>query len=509
MANVRTHIRASLAFDHRSVALFRILCGLLVIADVLSQAPYLVDLYTDQGILPRELIVLNYPGNFSLYLADGSLAWVVFLNIIQFVFGSMLITGYHPRWAGFGAYVLLVSAWYRNWLVVNFGDLLFMQLLFLSVFLPVGVARESDRREQDGVLSFWVLAYTAEVICLYFFSYLFKDHPIWREDFTAIYYALRLDAFTTPIGLWMSQFPALEKFATIFTVYVEAFAVWGLILSWLAGRRWWMVRMLVISLFWGLHFGILLTLKVGFFPYCCLIMWTVFIPGIVWDKIFVPVRNLHLTVRLPRFLTHCLVCLYQRHTYAGNENGRIFTYLWELAGAFALVTIIVWNLSTVKRFNVGPGIFGDAIRAVYLTNKWAMYSPFPKRVNNWIEVTGELSDGSRLDLLTGTRNFTDTRYEEILKSQRHFRMEKMLSHVSMSVEYAPHYAAYLCRNWNERGNGWEKDKGLVTVEVGSYYQRNLPNDERTIIRRSYLLRHGCGEKVTKKINPKKESILEF
>lgn len=56
-----------------------------------------------------------------------------------------------------------------------------------------------------------------QVISIYLFSYFLKTHEWWRKDYTAAYYALRLDFFRRPLGDFLLMFPELLRFLTFST----------------------------------------------------------------------------------------------------------------------------------------------------------------------------------------------------------------------------------------------------------------------------------------------------
>jgi hypothetical protein len=121
------------------------------------------------------------------------------------------------------------------------------------------------------------------VFAIYFVSYILKDHPVWRKDFTAVFFSSRLDIFATSFSVWLRDYPFIQKLTTIFTIYLEFFGPLLLVFSFILGKFWWVGRLLVIALFLGLHVGIILTMKIGVFPYLCLVMWLVFLPPQFWD----------------------------------------------------------------------------------------------------------------------------------------------------------------------------------------------------------------------------------
>ena len=61
------------SLDLRSLALFRICLGLILIADLIVRAEHLEDYYTDLGVLPRSFLIDNYlhPCQWSFHLLSG------------------------------------------------------------------------------------------------------------------------------------------------------------------------------------------------------------------------------------------------------------------------------------------------------------------------------------------------------------------------------------------------------------------------------------------------------
>lgn len=287
-------LKKSLGFDYRSLALYRMLMGVVVMADVGYRIPDLVNFYTDVGLVPRSTFVseMGMPWSFSFHLANGSTGFALAMFAIHFIFGLMLLFGFKTRWAMIGAYVMTVSVHNRNWLVNNGGDDILRALLFISMFLPLNKCFSLDsalRRDKtplkDVHISTWGWMYYFQVFAIYYVSYLLKDHPIWRSDYTAVFYSARLDIFASPIGFWIRNYPTLMKISTWFTIMLEHLGPIFLVCSFAFGKFWWIVRIIVITLFWGLHFGIIATMWIGVFPWLCLVMWIIFLPGPFWDKL--------------------------------------------------------------------------------------------------------------------------------------------------------------------------------------------------------------------------------
>lgn len=292
--NILRNIIKTYGFDYRSLALYRFLMGMIVMADVVYRIPDLVNFYTDQGLVPRSTFMseMGMPWSLSFHFANGSIGFAAVMFAIHFLFGLMLMVGYKSRWAIIGAFLMTVSVHNRNWLVNNGGDDILRAILFISIFLPLNkcfsidsALRQDKEPLKDVHISTWGWMYFLQVFAIYYVSYLLKNHPMWRSDFTAVYYATRLDIFSSPFGFWLRQFPMMATLSTIFTIGLEFLGPLLLVFSFVFGRFWWVARLLVIALFWGLHVGIIATMLIGVFPFTCLVMWLIFLPTPFWEKI--------------------------------------------------------------------------------------------------------------------------------------------------------------------------------------------------------------------------------
>lgn len=287
------NLKKTFSFDDRSMALYRFLIGIIIMADVVYRWEDLTNFYTDIGLIPRATFVgeMSMPWSFSLHLANGSLLFAVIMFSIHFLCGLMVSVGYKTRWAMFGAWILTVSVHNRNWLVNNGGDDVLRAILFLSIFLPlnrcfsIDSAMEREKKDTKDYFSTWVLAFFLQVFVIYFVSYVLKDSDIWRKHFTAVFFSSRLDIFATPFGIWLRDYPFIGQVITFFSIYLEWLGPLLLFGAFLFGRFWWVVRLLLVVLFIGFHFGIFLTMNIGLFTFICEAMWLLFLPGPFWDRI--------------------------------------------------------------------------------------------------------------------------------------------------------------------------------------------------------------------------------
>jgi hypothetical protein len=131
--------------DLRSLAALRMVLALVVLANLVNGASSLSALYTDDGVLPRQ-ILLNEMNRwqFSLNLINGTLFVQTLLFGIAAVAALALLAGYRTRLMTAVVWVMMLSIQARNPFVLNAADTLLRLLLFWSIFLPLGARWSVD-----------------------------------------------------------------------------------------------------------------------------------------------------------------------------------------------------------------------------------------------------------------------------------------------------------------------------------------------------------------------------
>ncbi|RQG98045.1 hypothetical protein [Natrarchaeobius chitinivorans] len=137
---LRDTLERRVGIDQRALATFRITLGVVLLFDVVHRSRNLVAFYTDDGVLPRAVHLegAGWDGVYSLHSLSGEPWFQAFLFGLSAILAVALIAGYRPRLAAALSLILLVSVHLRNPHVLNGADRLFRELLFLSIFLPIG-----------------------------------------------------------------------------------------------------------------------------------------------------------------------------------------------------------------------------------------------------------------------------------------------------------------------------------------------------------------------------------
>lgn len=288
--------------DLRTLAVLRILTGILVLWTIALLYRDVVPFFTDQGVYPREywLETRRNAYIFSLHMVRGELWWQNLLFGIHAIFATMLIFGHRTRMATIGTWVLLVSLMARNPLIITGADTLLCCIALWGIFVPWGARFSIDGALNTvtsipkGVVSFGTAGLILQMPLVYFFSALLKTtDPSWHSNYTAVGYALApewVTGFGAFVGahqpFWMSQFLTGVTIAIEFAAPILAFFPLLLFVRPEVRRRWLeRFRWVALMSFLGLQFGLLLTIAIGLFPLVSTLGILVLLPASFWDRI--------------------------------------------------------------------------------------------------------------------------------------------------------------------------------------------------------------------------------
>ncbi|MDB5977860.1 MAG: hypothetical protein JWR07_4620, partial [Nevskia sp.] len=284
---LRSRLPLMFGIDLRTLALFRAALGAVLFVDLCCRMGGAGSLYSDGGVLPRSwLAAYGESWRASLYLANGQTWFAIALLALQAVAALALFLGWRTRLAAVLCFVLEASLLNRNELVLNGGDVLLACLLFWSLFLPLGARWSVDAAlsklpppQDHQYLSWASAALLVQVLSVYFFGAILQNGAEWWPEGSAVYYALQLERYATPTGLWLRQYADLLPALTYAIWFTELFGAL-LVFSPVLGRP---LRFLVMLLLAALQLGLLLCLELGNFPYVSLAALTVLAGGWIWD----------------------------------------------------------------------------------------------------------------------------------------------------------------------------------------------------------------------------------
>lgn len=255
--------------DTRSLALFRIVLGALVLVDTLWRLPFLRDFMTDEGVLPRALLVDSDFSDFwiSLHLGSGNMTGQLVLSGLLAAFAVGLMTGWRTPWMVAGCWVLLNSLHARNPFVNDRGDMQLALLLFWAFFLPLNAHWSLDqklgRSSLGGSKGVAAAGLVLQFAWIYLFAGLLKTGDFWLARGDGLKFSLLSPMFSTGVAEWLLQFGDSKlRFLNYGVVAGELLVAFLLLCPVMVG----MTRQVAVGLLAIFHIGVLFLFQLGLFP---------------------------------------------------------------------------------------------------------------------------------------------------------------------------------------------------------------------------------------------------
>jgi hypothetical protein len=386
--------------------------------------------------------------------------WAVQLGLllIAIVFAVGVTVGYRTRLCVAASWFLLSSLQVRNPAILQGGDDLLRLLLFWSIFVPLNggcsldqALNPSTRPPEDAHMSWGSQALMLQLCFMYWFTAALKWHPVWISEGSAVYYALNLDAFTTPFGRFLLRFPELLRLLTHGTVLLEFF---GPFLAFSPVRHG-LSRLLVVLMFICFHAGLGLVMHLGNFPWICAAAWLMFLPAEFWERAerwgggkvhgWVAVHGLR-SLTLHRLATPPP----PRYRVGAVSHAIVFS------GA---LLVLAWNLSILPGVGIRIPVTWRRIASLtQLRQNWGMFAPFPSTADGWYDMEGITISGARVDLWRGEGEPNDEKPADVGRTYRNTAWRKYLVNIwyDKYTGHRPYFGRYLCRKWNEEHAGAQR-----------------------------------------------------
>ncbi len=462
-----------LSTDFRSLAVFRMGIGCLVMIDALLRLRDLTFHYSDLGVISiavaRASLEQRVPGAWSLAFLHGSPWWCGILLGILALSGIGLAIGWRSKWLTLICWLLIVSIHYRNPFVLNGGDTLLRLLLFWSLWLPLGRVWSVDAHRK-GEKTFHgevnVSPLILQICLMYWCSAIFKTHPVWREHGTALDHVAHLGSYTFSWAEHLWRYPGLTKSLTFITLWLEQAGPALLFVSFWRGP----IRTLLATAFISFHLGIAALMNIGLFPFVCAVAWLGLLPGEFWQWINSQFRFPH-----------------QRRvvsSYWNQPRKGAWLRIWHgtLYGTMALSLLINFISLNPERY---AWMFHPSLRftsnVLHLKQKWRLFANRPTTRDGWFVTEAVFEDGRTGDLLNQGDPVSWARPPSIRKTFANTRWRKLwlnsFHHRNPSVINGLHQ--WLLRDW-ERRNG-RKIVSLKIFFVLEDYLHPEDNEQRITI----------------------------
>ncbi len=251
----------------RPLGVFRIVFGLVMLANLAFMAFDLDYWYTNAGLLQgHEPTELAGPYRTSLLLWIQDPIWVRLFFAATAIVACIYTVGWHTRIAGVFLYLMTLSIHHRNLLTNSGADSLVLVTTFYMMLAPSGAAFSLDairaRRKRGTLAEPLIIPWAQRLIqfqisLIYFTTAMFKCNGSSWLNGTALHYVLLNTEVGRPFLAWLTAYPVtlnLMTFAVLFVEFALAF------LLWFRPTRPWAILSGV-----GLHVGILFSVNIPIF----------------------------------------------------------------------------------------------------------------------------------------------------------------------------------------------------------------------------------------------------
>ncbi|WP_437876238.1 hypothetical protein [Sorangium sp. So ce513] len=285
--------------DVRTLGLFRLVLGALLMGDCLRHWAEASWIYSNEGVLTNHYHLFHPSSgyNFSLYHAFSSLGEVHVAFALSFVCFFCFFIGWHTRLFSILSFILVTSRDSRIVMIENGGYVVVNLITCWAMFMPTGrrfsvdalirsyrerqertAADLADRRRpawaEQPYVSGIVLLAILNLATIYYFNVVNKSGQIWRRGET-VHYVLHLDRMVTGLAVVAREYlPYWTKQGITWGVLVLE----ALLVPWILspyGRR--VTRPLAMGGMWGLHGSFGVMMRLGPFSWF-MIAWSFLLP---------------------------------------------------------------------------------------------------------------------------------------------------------------------------------------------------------------------------------------
>lgn len=475
--------------DLRSIAVFRVMFGSIMLFDIVSRIPYAELFLSDYGALSRSdlLAVMDRPWAFSVYMMFGETSQVVFLLLVNACLAILLVFGLWTRFASVACWVMLLSLQHRNPLILNGGDTLFSIYAFWMMFLPLNARWSIDsllaKREgtafvlHDGNRYLGVpgAAIILQTVFVYLFTVILKTGSLWASG-DVVSYVIRNQSLIKRAALWLQDFESWHVFLSRGTYHWEWF---GCLLLFFPFANW-VTRSIAIVGYAAMHIGFGVVLDLGIFVPVSIMGWIILAPAQWWD-FFGQYRNLlsSLQGRADPFAAVA--------GYLPFRGGKLIEpkQIAAIMTGLAIIMALVWNLRGLPESNVKkwiPDSVSNTFYVLKLRQKWSMFAPNPSQYSHWFVMEAQFANGDSVDLFVPSVPLSLRRPELFTDRTPDRRWGKFLSNLKRSKysRLRDDFINYFVTRWNDKvGDNSKIEKVnllFIRERIGSdggYYQREL------------------------------------
>jgi len=454
----RAWARAAFALDLRSLAVYRVALGTILVADCLLRTRDFQLMHTATGMFTPEAI-RAYGGGAACWslagLSDAD-AWAAGVLGLEGLAGGLLAVGCCSRAATVAAWVAVVSIVRRTAPATNAGDAWLVCQLAWACFLPLGArwscdarrhaaARGGSRARPSAAWSVATVALVLQVVFVYLAAGGAKCNPGWWSG-EALGHVLSVHDHGTALGMSVAEAAGPLR---LVTRLVPVFELAGAVLVLALPLP--LVRGLLVVAFTFFHIGIWATMSVGLFAPIAIAAWLPLVPARWWEQ---PAGGAVPTVGLGRPAAAACAA--------------------ALALASTGYAVVMWHPPRDDGARPLPAALDALLDLTALHQEWGMFGSVPAQ-EQWVIAAATLADGRVVDLLRGGAPVATVPPPGGFATLPHHRWQSVLwtLHTPPMRVFAPGVAAALARRWTAT----HPDGAAVrTLEIRFGRRRHAPGD---------------------------------
>ncbi len=484
--------------DDRSLALFRILVGVLIIIDVFLRFRNLEFFYTDSGPVPSELIISDF-NYFSLlyYITDPIGVSIIF--IIQILLAILLILGYKTKFVFILSTILVISVDLRNPYVASYADTLFRLLLFWAIFLPLGNKWSIDSlrttEHKNSILThiagFFILF---QMLAMYIVngSIKYTNADEWLSGW-AFHSILHYDRITWLFGPYVRESPMwLIQFGSTYWFLMMIIAPSMLLFT----KR---IRYILAGALMFGHLNIALTTRVGAFSLVAIAGLCLFLPKQFWIDIstlknYISFEyNKNYLVKIEKYLPKFRIIPRDKTL---NIIVTIFAIILVLTAGLGMMIETADNSSYFEDENINTDGNIDTYLSIFRVNQpsWGFYTS-GRSTDSFYVFAAETESGETIDIFNNVNEVKFERhYEHNLQEQfTTYRYRFYYSSVGRSSDPDSSAASYLSDYYCENSPTDEPIEYISMYEVTEHWDKDTMGqlDKYETIRINLIHSHSC------------------
>ena len=503
---IRQNAADAVRIDTRTLAVFRVFVGLLILADLVLRSRNFTYFYTDEGVMPRSLATAVSSEAFSFYHYTTDTTVIAALFVLQGLIAVQLIVGYKTRIATILSFLFVVSLDHHNPFVTSYADVLFRMLLFWAIFLPLGErwsidAVHRDRLPRGSIATVASAFILGQMVYMYFLNGYHKmGEELW-ETGEATPLIMGLDDMTFLLAPYMREFPALLEIGGLLWYYMLLASP---LLLLFVGRR----RFIFACTFAIAHLSFAITVRIGAFAYVALAGVLLFVQSQIWED----------GKAVCRYATLDYTWLTDR----GDELARVASALPNIrfdsdrqrqakravySGAVGILVISLVLFTLLSHLPVAgladeetvveERIEGTASQFSVDQPSWTVFAPTPRTTDGYYVFPAKTANGDVIDVYNDRQMTYDRPDSELQKQYGTYRERFYMNSIRRAGynewnDGPAILADHLCEQW-------EADHGIELTHV-NMYRVSEDITEETIVemddrdRNAYLVhKHGCGD----------------